>query len=107
MSKYAKQLITPDGEIVYYPTGLHSLAEEEVYTIFHTMSLSTMTGHLYATTPNGIKHLKSGDPFYIEKLYEEIPWRERTLSNESGIFFYKEAPSYDELEKLIKELTKE
>ncbi|WP_124113431.1 MULTISPECIES: hypothetical protein [Paenibacillus] len=91
-------LPTPDGNSVFYPAKLAMMAMNGQYVLFHTISDSG-NAYLCTTQPDCVRIRAIGGLLDIATAYESRPWDEETLRDQNGIFFYKIAPSLDELNK--------
>lgn len=91
-------LPTPCKDVVYYPAQLAILGTQGKYSVFQIMSKKSGIAYIAITQPDRVRIRRGGSPELISNTYESIPWREVKLSNENGIFFYKESPSLEALE---------
>lgn len=84
---------------IFYPGALALMAlHSRRYAVFHT-TCECGTGYVYACQDDGCHVRKGGHPMAIIEVYEAIPWKESVLRDENGIFYFKVAPSLEELKK--------
>lgn len=93
------ELPTPCNNTVFYPVKLAELGVQGKYSVFHTFVRDSGIAYICITQPDRVRFRVAGDLDQISNLYESIPWQEHKIEDEKGEFFYKEAPSLDELEK--------
>lgn len=108
-SKLVKGMIdlpTPDHDTVYYPARLAFLGTRGKYAAFMTMSQKTGRAFIIITQPDRVRFRLGGSPLFIANIYDEIPWKEKELIDENGVFSYKEAPSLQVLEDYFKAFDK-
>jgi len=100
-SKLVKDMIalqTPCEDTVYYPAQLALLGTQGKYSVFMTMSHKSGQAYIVITQPDRVRFRRGGTPELISAIYEEIPWSEVEMVSENGTFYYKTAPSLQELE---------
>lgn len=97
-------LPTPDGNSVLYPAKLAMMGMNGQYVVFHTVS-DKGNAYLCTTQPDRIRIRAGGTPLDIATVYESIPWDEEILRDQNGIFFYKIAPSLEELNQFADSLS--
>jgi len=92
------ELPAPCGRhAVFYPASLADAAIRGVrYHAFHTQC-PCGTAYVVTTQPDGARFRAFGGADEVSRLYEVIPWPEKRLADENGIFFCKEAPSAEAL----------
>ena len=82
---------------VFYPALLGVLAiQNGKYHVFMTQC-ECGTAYIVSTQKDGAHFRNGGNSESISAVYKEIPWPEKTIFDTDGIFFCKEAPSYNEL----------
>lgn len=90
---------TPFGGYFYFPAALAQEAiQNKKYSVFHTRCSITGTAIIVITQPDRVRVRLGGELLKIATIYEEIPWEEHTIADSNGMFFYKQAPSLEELE---------
>lgn len=97
-------LPTPCGNTVYYPASLAVLGTQGRYSLFTTLAHESGKAYLCITQPDRVRFRKEGDLIAISMMYESAPWKEIKMSDSNGIFFYKVAPSLQELEDFVNNL---
>lgn len=84
---------------ILYPGVLAQMALHiQKYNVFHTIC-ECGTAYIYACQDDGCHARRVGSPVAIVEIYEAIPWQEKKLIDENGIFYFKEAPSLDALKE--------
>jgi hypothetical protein len=109
-SALVKDLIalpTPCNDVVYYPTNLVILGTQEKYSIFQTLSRKSGLAYIAATQPDRAKFKLAGSRSSMCEVYEAIPWPEFELTYEDNTFYYKTAPSLQEIENYFNSLKKQ
>lgn len=104
-SKLIKDMIalpTPCNDIVYYPANLAILGTQGKYSVFMTLSHKSGQAYIAITQPDRVRFRKGGSPGEISEIYENIPWPEVEMSDGNGMFYYKTAPSLQDLEDYFK-----
>ncbi|EWG11612.1 hypothetical protein [Cytobacillus firmus] len=91
-------LPTPCNDTVYYPANLAILGTQGKYSVFMTMSHKSGQAYIAVTQPDRVRFRLGGSPEQMSDIYESIPWPEVEMSDGNGNFFYKIAPSLQELE---------
>jgi len=100
-STFAEELValpTPCNDVIYYPTKLATLATEESYTVFQTLSQKSGLAYLVVTQPLTAKIILAGSTESMNEIYQAIPWSTYEIVDEDNKFDYKEAPSLQALE---------
>lgn len=97
-------LPTPCGNTVFYPANLAILGTQGKYSLFVTLVHESGEAYLCITQPDRVRFRMAGDPVAISELYESAPWNEIEMTDGNGAFFYKIAPSLDELEEFVNNL---
>ncbi len=93
--------------VLYYPQKLAALAlQQKQYSVFIS-SCECGTAYIVALQDNGAHNRVGGDPHAIIERYESIPWKEKSVSDTNGVFFYKLAPSLDALKQFFDTLKKQ
>jgi hypothetical protein len=92
-------LPTPCGNTVFYPLKLALLGTQGKYSMFCTIANESGQAYLCTTQPDRVRIRAVGTPEAISQIYEIPNWKEVQFSDENGVFFYKEAPSLQELNK--------
>lgn len=108
-SKLIQEMIalpTPCGDIVYYPANLAILGTQLKYSVFMTMSHKTGQAYIAITQPDKVRFRLNAAPEVISEIYENIPWPEVEMSDGNGVFYYKTAPSLQELEEYFNNFNK-
>ncbi|WP_407568000.1 hypothetical protein OKW88_21295 [Bacillus subtilis] len=102
----------PCGDTFLYPPQIASQAiQEEKHSVFMVYSHKSEQSYI-ATTYGGMRHMLefvypvSGSPEEITEIYAKIPWDEAQVSNESGIFHYKQAPSVHAMKEYFEQLAR-
>jgi len=95
-------LPTPCNNTVYYPANLAVLGTQGKYSVFMTLSHKSGEAYIVITQPDRVRFRRNGTPGQISEIYENIPWPEVEMSDGNGIFYYKIAPSLQELEDYFK-----
>ncbi|MNW61628.1 hypothetical protein D3C74_397000 [compost metagenome] len=90
-------LPTPCGNIVYYPAKLAIMGTQGKYSLFHTIAHESGTSYLCTTQPDRVRIRAAGKTDDIVNMYESATWHEFKLQDGNGTFFYKVAPSLNEL----------
>lgn len=99
---------TPFGGHFNYPAALaQDAVQRQKYSVFHTTCSATGTACLVITQPDRIRVRLGGDVLKIATIYEEIPWKEHTISDNNGVFHYKQAPSLNELESYMNRIAQQ
>jgi hypothetical protein len=97
-------MTTPCDNIVYYPANLAILGTQGKYSLFMTLAHESGIAYLCITQPDRVKFRIAGDPMKISVLYGNAPWKEVQITEGNGVFFYKIAPSLQELEEYVNSL---
>jgi hypothetical protein len=92
-------LPTPCKDTVYYPANLAILGTQGKCSVFMTMSHKSGKAYIAITQPDRVRFRLSGSPEKISDVYETIPWPEVEMTDGNGMFYYKKAPSLQELEE--------
>jgi hypothetical protein len=109
-STLVKDLIalpTPCNDVVYYPANLAILGTHGEYSVFQTLSRKSGLAYIAAIQPDRAKFTLAGSRNSICEIYEAIPWPEFDLGYEEGTFYYKIAPSLQEIEFYFNNLKKQ
>ncbi|MGE6756282.1 hypothetical protein ACQKFO_23105 [Rossellomorea sp. NPDC071047] len=110
MIRNALPSTTPCNDTVFVPLEISALTiQKNKHLVFMLKSLESGIGYLATHFPKdfgrvGIDYLFTGTPLEISEIYEDLPWLETEWKDENGIFTFKEAPSYQEMEKFISSL---
>lgn len=94
-------LPTPCNDVVHYPAKLALLGMQGKYSAFMVMSFKSGKAYIAITQPDRVKFRLGADPVLITEIYESIPWKEVKIADRNGEFFYKEAPSLQEMEDYL------
>lgn len=92
-------LPTPCGDTVHYPANLAILGTQGKYSVFMTLSHKSGQAYIAITQPDRVRFRLGGTPEEITDIYENIPWAEVEMTDGNGAFYYKTAPSLQELEE--------
>ena len=109
-SALVKDLIalpTPCNDVVYYPANLSTLRSQEKYAVFQTFSRKSGLAYMTITQPDRAKFILAGSRNSMCEVYEAIPWPEFELTYEDNTFYYKTAPSLQEMENYFNNLKKQ
>jgi len=109
-SALVKDLIalpTPCNDVVYYPANLAALGTQGEYSVFQTLSRKSGLAYIAVTHPDRAKFKLAGSRNSMCKVYEAIPWPEFELTYEDTTFYYKIAPSLQEIENYFINLKKQ
>lgn len=108
-SKQVRDMIalpTPCGNVVFYPAQIAILGTQGKYSLFFTTAYESGVTYLCTTQPDRVRIRAGGDEDFITKHYESAPWIEKTLADSNGVFFYKIAPSLQEINEFADNLSK-
>ena len=109
-STLVKNLIalpTPCNDVVYYPANLATLASEEKYAVFQTLSRKSGLAYIAIIQPASAEFKLAGSRNSMCEIYEAIPWPEFELTYEDNTFYYKVASSSQEMEDYFNTLKKQ
>ncbi|MBT2253992.1 hypothetical protein [Priestia megaterium] len=109
-SALVKDLIalpTPCNDVVYYPANLSTLGVQEKYAVFQTSSRKSGLAYMTIIHPDRAKFILASSRASMHEVYKAIPWPEFDLGYEEGTFYYKIAPSLQEVEFYFNNLKKQ
>jgi len=109
-SALVKDLIalpTPCNDVVYYPANLATLGTQGKYSLFQALSHKSGLAYIAVTHPDRAEFKLAGSRNSMCEVYEAIPWPESKLTYEDNIFYYKTAPSLQEMENYFNNLKKQ
>lgn len=112
MIRNALIAVTPCNDTFFYPIELAQITiQNNKFPVFMTHSFKSGKSYIVRTLSKdanrvGLKFLHEGDPLTISKIYGELPWHEVEFKDENGVIFYKESPSFEELEQYLEQYKK-
>ena len=103
---------TPCKTPVIYPIKItENSFKKGTYAIFHVLGSLSNTAYIAHVRSKdsgrvGLDFPINSEVLHIVDIYENSPWPEAQLADQNGVFYYKKAPSYEELLAYLEKLKK-